>query len=136
MNNSLFYISFLRVFAVLVVVFFHCYQMLYSGHIGPVKDLYHETYYTIVQCGLIQIAMPLFTVISGYLFGYLYEKGKYHGFIELLKKKALRLLLPYFVFSLAMIATTGYKLGWSILMGISVIFGFYHVYSGALLLLG
>lgn len=33
------YITLLRVFSILVVVFFHCYQMLFSGHIAEVKGI-------------------------------------------------------------------------------------------------
>lgn len=111
------YITLLRVFSILVVVFFHCYQMLYSGHIAEVKELYYDYYYKIIQCGLINIAMPLFFTISGYLFLYISNKGGYKDFISFIKNKSLRLLLPYFVFSILMILTTGYSFGLEILSG-------------------
>lgn len=111
------FISLLRVFAIMVVVFFHCYQMLYSGHIAEVKELYYGYYYRIAQCGLINIAMPLFFAISGYLFIYIYNRGGYNDFLLFVKNKSLRLLLPYVVFSIIMIITTGYTFGLSMLTG-------------------
>ena len=46
--------------------------------------------------GLINYAMPLFIFISGYLFPFLWRKGKYQDFWNLVKNKAKRILLPYF----------------------------------------
>lgn len=51
--------------------------------------------------------MPMFVFISGYLFEYLLFRGKYPSWVNLLQKKGVRILLPYFVFGLFFMATTG-----------------------------
>ena len=51
--------------------------------------------------------MPLFVLISGYLFSFLLQLGKYPTWVNLLQKKGFRILLPYFVFGLFFMYTTG-----------------------------
>ena len=106
-NERLLDISLLRVISIVAVVAFHVYGMMYADHFPKSKDLYHQIYWTWNQCGLINIAMPMFVFVSGYLFAFLMRKGKYPTFGALLKNKIKRLLLPYFVFGLIMMATTG-----------------------------
>ncbi|OUN58392.1 acyltransferase family protein [Alistipes sp. An66] len=106
-NERLLDISLLRVISIVAVVAFHVYGMMYADHFPKSKDLYHQIYWTWNQCGLINIAMPMFVFISGYLFAFLMRKGKYPTFGILLKIKIKRLLLPYFAFGLIMMATTG-----------------------------
>lgn len=102
------YISILRSLSILVVVFFHVYQYMYvPAHFPETVQMYHDTYFWINQCVGINVAMPMFTLIAGFLFSYLYDKGKYQEFVPLIKKKAMRLLLPFFVFGILMMATTG-----------------------------
>lgn len=51
--------------------------------------------------------MPLFTFISGYLFEYLYEeKHRYRNFGLFLQNKLNRLLIPFFILSVLVIATS------------------------------
>ena len=100
-------IAILRTFAIVCVVFFHVYGMMYANHFPASKDIYASMYFRVVQCGLINIAMPLFLFISGYLFVYLLQKGKYSTFGDLLKNKVQRVLLPYFIFGYIMLITTG-----------------------------
>lgn len=100
-------ISILRVFCILVVVFFHCYGMMYaSAHFPETVSVYKQWYFTLNQYVFINIAMPMFVFISGYLFEYLLQKGKYPTWGNLLQKKGVRILLPYFVFGLLFMATT------------------------------
>lgn len=107
MKERLQYISILRSISVLLVVFFHVYGYTYAEHFPETKDIYETTYYWINQCVVINIAMPLFTFISGYLFEYLYsEKGKYRDFLPFIKNKFDRLWIPFFVFGFVMMATT------------------------------
>ena len=102
------YISVLRTIAMIVVVFFHTYGYMYAqAHFPQSVENYHQLYFIPNQCVFINIAMPLFTAISGYLFAYLYSLGKYREFWPFLKKKAIRLLLPFFVFGTLMMLTTG-----------------------------
>ena len=92
----------------LVVVFFHCYGMMYArGHFVDVREIYERLYFIPNQCVFINVAMPMFVFISGYLFICLLMFGKYSTWGSLLQKKALRILFPYFVFGLFFMATTG-----------------------------
>ena len=107
MTKRLENISILRVFCILVVIFFHCYGMMYAeAHFPETKSVYKELYYTANQCIFINIAMCLFVLISGYLFEFLLQKDKYPTWGNLLQKKGIRILLPYFVFGLFFMATT------------------------------
>lgn len=94
-NERLLDISLLRVISIVAVVAFHVYGMMYADHFPKSKDLYHQIYWAWNQCGLINIAMPMFVFVSGYLFAFLMRKGKYPTFGALLKNKIKRLLLPY-----------------------------------------
>ena len=100
-------ISILRACCILVVVFFHCYGMMYAeAHFPETISEYKKLYFIPVQCVFINIAMPMFVFISGYLFEFLLQKGKYPTWGNLLQKKGIRILLPYFVFGLLFMATT------------------------------
>ena len=106
-NKRLDDIAILRVCCILVVVLFHCYGMMYaSAHFPETVSVYKQWYFTLNQCVFINIAMPLFVLISGYLFIFLLQLGKYPTWKNLLRKKGLRILLPYFVFGLFFMATT------------------------------
>ena len=108
LKMKLTYISILRSLSILVVVFFHVYQYMYvPRHFPETVQMYHDAYFWFNQCVGINIAMPMFTLIAGFLFSYFYDKGKYQEFVPLIKKKAMRLLLPFFVFGILMMATTG-----------------------------
>lgn len=101
-------ISILRVFCILVVVFFHCYGMMFaSSHFPETISAYEQLYFIPNQCVFINVAMPLFVLISGYLFAFLLQLGKYPTWGNLFRKKGVRILLPYFVFGLFFMATTG-----------------------------
>mgnify|MGYP003302284917 FL=1 len=100
-------ISILRVLCILVVVFFHCYGMMYAdAHFPDTVSMYESLYFIPNQCVFINIAMPMFVFVSGYLFQYLLFRGKYPTWGNLLQKKGIRILLPYFVFGLFFMATT------------------------------
>ena len=101
-------ISILRVLCILVVVFFHCYGMMYAdAHFPDTVSMYESLYFIPNQCIFINIAMPMFVFVSGYLFEYLLFRGKYPTWGNLLQKKGIRILLPYFVFGQFFMATTG-----------------------------
>ena len=100
-------ISILRVFCILIVVFFHCYQMMWApAHFPHVSAVYKDLYFYPVQCGIINVAMPLFVFISGYLFFYLLQQGKYSTWSNLLNKKGLRMWAPYIAFCLLFMVVT------------------------------
>lgn len=63
------YISILRSLSILVVVFFHVYQYMYvPAHFPETVQMYHDAYFWINQCVGINVAMPMFTLIAGFLF--------------------------------------------------------------------
>lgn len=119
------YISILRSLSILVVVFFHVYQYMYvEAHFPETVNVYHHAYWWFNQCVGINLAMPMFTLISGYLFDFLYHRGKYQSLLPLVKKKALRLLLPFLVFGTLMMATVGVSFEpWKLYTG-----GFMHLW--------
>lgn len=102
-SNSL---SVIKSVSIMVVVAFHAYGMMYANHFPASKEAYREMYFDLNQYVLIDIAMVAFTFCSGFLFRYLLSIGKYPIWKELLYKKAIRLLLPYFVFCLIFQITT------------------------------
>lgn len=107
MKKQLNDISIIRSFCIIVVVFFHCYGMMYApGHFPNTILQYKALYFDVNQRGLINVAMPLFVFISGYLFYHLLMLGKYSTWKTLLRKKTIRILLPYVVFSLFFMLTT------------------------------
>ncbi len=112
------YISILRSLSILTVVAFHTYMYTYTGHFPASAERYREAYEWVNECVGINIAMPMFTLMAGYLFDYFYDKGKYRKLLPLLEKKAMRLLLPCFVFGTLMMATTGMAFEpWTLLRG-------------------
>lgn len=124
MEGRLEYISILRSLSVLGVVFFHVYGYTFAEHFPDTRALYESTYYWLFQCVVINIAMPLFTFIAGYLFEYLFfEKGKYQAFLPFVNKKIKRLWIPYFVFGIIMMATTSNFHPLRLLQG-----GFWHLW--------
>ena len=50
--------------------------------------------------------MPMFVFISGFLFQFQLSNNRYTSFYLLLKKKFTRIIIPYFIFGLIMMATT------------------------------
>lgn len=87
-HSRLYYITFLQVIGPILVIVGHMLNgMPYNAVMQSIKDFIYVFH------------MPLFFFISGYLFSY--KKGlenKKYG--EFVRGKALRLLLPYFVFNI------------------------------------
>lgn len=98
-SKHLGYISDIRIFVTLMVVFYHSFELYVDDNCGvgfPKLSVYQ---YIDVIIGLVQ--MPMFVFISGYLFGLQYAKGRYTNFSHLLKKKTQRVLTPLVVFGVA-----------------------------------
>ena len=67
-KNFLSDIVFLRAISIVFVVAFHAYGMMYAAaHFPALKDTYYQMYFTLNQCVFINIAMPMFVFVSGYL---------------------------------------------------------------------
>lgn len=111
-------IAIIRALCIFLIVIFHTYEYMYAGHFPDTATAYYNTYFWFNQCIVVNIAMPMFTVISGFLFAHLYDKGKYRVFGDFIKKKSLRLLLPFFVFGILMMLTIGVPFKpWKLLSG-------------------
>jgi fucose 4-O-acetylase-like acetyltransferase len=90
-------VSILRSIAIVSVVFMHAFGAYTSwGFIEtPLQPVYNSIFYN--WWGF---RMPLFIFISGYLFSYLLnERGKYASLWGFIKKKFVRLVIPYLLFS-------------------------------------
>lgn len=106
MNNCrLSNIEFLRCFAVLTLVGWHCLCVYVGWHAflpdisAAVGDSTLTHFYEILSTRVLMpdANMPLFTVISGFVYEYLKKQGKYQNTKEFVKKKIKRLMIPYFV---------------------------------------
>lgn len=101
----------LRVVAIILVIVGHATRMftvngVYAGTIPSIS--FFETATRIIY----SFHMPLFFLLSGYVYGICIEKGKiYDSFIPFLKKKALRLLVPYYFWGIAYVAPIMLVLG-------------------------
>ncbi|MGP6139568.1 acyltransferase family protein [Jeotgalibaca sp. A127] len=106
------FVSLLKVFGVLIVILGHSmilYQTNWNVFIPKVPSEtinMAKNYINIFQ-------MPLFVMISGYLFFNSHSRGKYLSIILLIKDKAIRLLVPYFFVTLSWVIPirlfVGYK---------------------------
>lgn len=62
-------IAILRLLCITTVVFFHAYGMTFVHFSDTTNALYSDKYEMFNQTYLINIAMPMFIFISGFLFG-------------------------------------------------------------------
>ena len=69
-----------------------------------VAELYRQQYELINQYGLINLAMPMFVFISGFLFGR-QLKRKPLSLVKVIKDKFVRLMIPFFVFTIFFMLT-------------------------------
>lgn len=98
-------IAILRLLAIMIVVAFHGYGMTFVHFSDSVNKMYHNAYFHFNQTCLINVAMPLFVWISGYLFGMELTSSP-PSISKLVTKKGKRILFPYFVFSLIFMLST------------------------------
>jgi surface polysaccharide O-acyltransferase-like enzyme len=96
----------IRSLAIVMVVAFHAYyMMLVPAHFPESRAMYHEMYFTF-NCITTQFRMPLFIMISGYLFSHLEnDRGKYATLWGLIKNKFKRLIIPFYVFATVFMVT-------------------------------
>lgn len=108
MNNKLLELDYLRSFATLSLVIWHCFfcPMAVWGIIEDIPP---------IATGMLKIGyhlipdanMPLFTFLSGYLFFYLYyEAGKYRETAPFITNKVKRLFIPFWVLGSLVILTS------------------------------
>lgn len=90
-------ISVMRVMAMLMVVFYHC-LCLYSIWDGTDYFIgFHVASWDIVDGMLAQIHLPIFFLISGFLFGVKRNVGGYNNVSKFIQNKAVRVLAPYMI---------------------------------------
>ena len=109
-------VDYLRVIAIILIVIWHCFfcTMYVWGIVEPQYEM--KPFVLIAKFAIVDATMPLFTFVSGYLFTALYEEqGKYRGLLSFLKTKVNRLVIPFFVFSILIIATS-YKMDFNSLI--------------------
>lgn len=93
-------IAMLRLLCITIVVFFHAYGMMYASHFSETtRAMYQSKYEFFNRTYLINIAMPMFIFISGFLFGGQLMKTRPVSFIKIVKSKFMRLMVPFFVFA-------------------------------------
>ena len=73
-KGELYDVIIIRSFAIIMVVAFHAYGMMYADHFPELKDIYNQIYFIWNQCIFINVAMPMFVFVSGYLFAFLWRK--------------------------------------------------------------
>lgn len=100
MSNSirLNHITVLRSIAITLVVFFHC-ICIYTTNwcmLGEPKTVCWQPVADIFYA----IHMPLFTLISGYLYIHIRKQGRYNSWRTFLKKKCLRILVPLVIWGI------------------------------------
>ena len=94
-------ISIMRVMAMTMIIAFHS-LCFYNGRWSKVNaidiPIWHKT-----SCFLDVIDLNMFVFISGYLYGYLYiYRNKYRHPSEVIRIKAVRLLIPYLFWGIPM----------------------------------
>ena len=93
-NNKFDEISIMRAMAMTMIVAFHS-LCFYNGRWAKVNALDISIWHR-VSTFLDVIDLNMFVFISGYLYGYLYiYKNKYRHPSEVIRIKAIRLLIPY-----------------------------------------
>ncbi len=96
-------ISIMRVMAMLMIIAFHS-MCFYNGYWGKF-DAFVVPFWYKVSMFLDSIDLNMFVFISGYLYGYLYiYRNKYRHPSEVIRNKAVRLLIPYFIWGLVMVS--------------------------------
>ena len=95
-------ISIMRVMAMIMIVAFHT-MCFYNGRWTKVDAIYIP-FWAKTSILLDSIDLNMFVFISGYLYGYLYIfKNKYRHPAEVIRNKAIRLLIPYFFWGIPMV---------------------------------
>lgn len=85
------WVDVVKTFAILLVVFGHVWRGLFE-----VQDMQIDaSLFSMIDNGIYSFHMPLFFIVSGFLFFGSYQKG----WVELLKKQALYIIWPYFLWS-------------------------------------
>lgn len=118
MKERLVYISYLRVMAMLLIVFYHCFCCYSVWTPGGAYSAYSVPLWQMSATMLANFHLPIFTLVAGYLFSYLSQQGHYDDKRKFLRGKVNRLLLPYVVWGVFLIVLQGRPVS-QLLMGVS-----------------
>lgn len=110
MKQRLDYISILRVGAMSSVVVYHC-ICGYSNIWGGKWSWQIVDFWNTIAHVLSYYHMPLFVIISGFLFKYVQITGKYSNFGTFLYKKIRRIMIPYIVWGCLLYMIWGSSVG-------------------------
>ena len=106
-------ISIMRVLAMTMIVAFHS-MCFYNGRWGKF-DALTIPFWSKLSTFFDVIDLNMFVFISGYLYGYLYiYRNKYRHPAEVIRIKAVRLLIPYFFWGIPMVVVWPWDT-WSLL---------------------
>lgn len=83
----------------ILVVFYHC-LCGYSHIWGENYSWQTVPFWSTISHILVYIHMPIFTIISAYLYGYLDSQQKYKQAKDFILKKIKRLLIPYIIWGI------------------------------------
>lgn len=106
-------IDYIRVFALITLVIWHS-ICVYTGWKNQLPEITSALTDNEIVIWWEQLArllipdaqMPLFTIISGFIYSYLYHyKDKYKDFKHLIQNKIKRLLIPYFIIGTIVVIT-------------------------------
>lgn len=111
-------ISYLRVFAMLLVVFGHCICPYSIWHDPGYTAGFQVDFWEVSIASISQVHVPLFFMIAGFLFGYKRIRGGYSNRCQFVKNKIDRILLPYVFVGLFMCFIQRRSL-WEMCLGVS-----------------
>lgn len=109
LKTKLTYISYLRIMAMIMVVYYHC--ICCYTPIWAYDNIRQVQMFSVLGKFLNNIHIPLFFAISGYLYGYFIRIGKYQDNMMFIKNKAKRLLVPFIpwsIFAWAVLSSINY----------------------------
>lgn len=101
MTQRIIQLSYIRVLAMVMIVAFHC-LCLNAGIWGNFPCLYVRSF-RIFANFLNTIDLPMFFFVSGFLYSFLFRKGKYKSLGKFYLRKCQRLLFPYLLWGSIMI---------------------------------
>ncbi len=111
-------ISYMRVAAMLLVIFGHC-ICPYSIWEGPGYSAgFHVPVWETTIASVTQIHLPLFFLIAGFLYGYKRIGGGYSDKFQFVKDKAIRVGAPYVIVGSFMCYIQG-RSAWEMMLGVS-----------------
>lgn len=101
------YLDIVKAVAIILVVFGHCIKCGSGSEVLSTQSYFNDRIFIFIT----SFHMPLFMLISGYLFGYSAMKiDKDNGWIQLIIKKFKQLIIPLFCWSVVSLGVAVYKL--------------------------